>query len=93
MDTDTKNLVTHLLMQAEIEVLLSLTADLAASLGVTQIDGLTINDWFQREKHARVDQILIQFEDKDPSVAAFLLNLIDESRERLRKKSPPADNP
>lgn len=72
-----------LVQQAEIEVLLSLCSSLAGRLHMTRIDGLSIVDWFQREKQKQVDVMLIEFEDKDPGVAAFLQTIVDESRKRI----------
>lgn len=79
-------LANSLVQQAQIDVLLFLVRALAERLGVTQIDDLSIMDWFQREKHAQLEAILLHFEDKDPGVAAFLQNLIDGSHRHSGEK-------
>ena len=81
-------MAASLVQQAEIEILLSLCRSLADRLGIAQIDGLSIEDWFQREKQQKVDEILLQFENKNPVVAAYLQNIIDQSRKRIGDLPP-----
>jgi hypothetical protein len=43
-----------LVQQAQIEVLLSLCRSLGARMGITEMDGLPIIDWFQRKSSLKV---------------------------------------
>ena len=78
-----------LVQQAQIDVLLSLCRSLGERIGVTEIDRLPLVDWFQREKLAQVETMLIQFEDKNPGVAACLQGIVDESQRRIGEEPTP----
>jgi hypothetical protein len=80
-------MASSLVQESQIEVLLSLCQIMATRSGLTEIKGLSILDWFQREKQSRVDAILLELEDKDPAVAAFLQSVVDNSRRRLERGS------
>lgn len=75
-----------LVQQAEIEVLLFMLKKLMKALGVPTIDGLTVTDWFQKEKIKHLESILIDIEDKNPGSAAYLQSIIDASKRRRGDK-------
>jgi hypothetical protein len=77
-----------LIQQAEIEILLSLCRQLAERLGIDPFHGLSAVDWFQREKLAQLEATLIEMEDKNPTTAAYLQQIIDESRKRIGDLPP-----
>jgi hypothetical protein len=72
-------LAGSVLAQAQIDNLLTLVDFLAKSLGLRELDGLSIRDWFQKEKGDQVERILLHFEDQNPGAAAFLQSLIDRN--------------
>jgi hypothetical protein len=72
---------------ASIEALLFLCRSIAQRSGISEIDGLPIDDWFQRQKHLQLEDILLRAEDRDPGYAALLQSLVDESRKRLEGDS------
>jgi len=80
-------MVSSMVQQAETEVLLDLCLRLAERLGIREIDGLPLVDWFQREKVARMDGMLIDLEDTSPAIAAQFQTIIDACKKRLDKKS------
>ena len=80
-------MVTSMVQGAETEVLLGLCQLFARRLGIQEIDGLPLVDWFQREKVARMDSMLIGLEDKDPGIAAQFQSVIDDCKRRLGEKS------
>ena len=69
-------------MQAQVEVLRDLVFVVAEQLGISSVDGLSLPAWFQREKLARLEHILIRFEDRNPEVAAWLQELVDAKRDK-----------
>ena len=81
-------MVTSMVQGAETEVLLELCQILARRLGIQEIDGLPLIAWFQREKVARMDSMLIGLEDRSPALAAQFQTIIDDCKRRLDKKSP-----
>ena len=44
---------------ASIEALLFLCKTLAAQCGISQIDGLSIEDWYHRQKQLQLEDILL----------------------------------
>jgi len=76
-------MVSSMVQQAETEVLLSMCEMLARRLGIDKIDGLTLTDWFQREKVSRMDVMLIELEDKNPALAAKFQKIVDDCKKRL----------
>ncbi len=76
-----------LIQAAQIDNILTLLELFGKHLGVEVIEGLSIRDWFQKEKEDQVERILIHFEDQDPGVAAFLQQIVD--RRRARNEQPP----
>jgi hypothetical protein len=76
-------MASTIVAQACIESLLLLCRTLANQCGVSKIDGLAIADWFQRQKHLQLEDILLKHENSDPGYAALLQSLVDESRKRL----------
>jgi hypothetical protein len=91
MANETDEVVNRLLamsltQQAQIEILLTLVEEIGRKNGVSEIDGLSIREWFQKTKLAAVDRMLIEEEDKNPAVAAFLQKIMDESDRRLGGK-------
>ncbi len=79
-------MVTGMVQGAETEALLELCQVLARRLGIREIDGLPLIDWFQREKVARMDSMLIDLEDKNPALAAQFQTIIDDCKRRLGDK-------
>ena len=73
-------LASNVLQQAQIENLLTMFEFLGKHVGLKTLDGLSIRDWFQKEKVDQTERILIHFEDKNPAAAALLQNFIDEKR-------------
>jgi hypothetical protein len=80
-------MVTGMVQGAETEALLELCQVLARRVGVHEIDGLALIDWFQREKVARMERMLIDLEDKNPAIAAQFQSIIDDCKRRLGEKS------
>jgi len=74
------------IQQAQIENLLTLIDFFGTHLGLREIDGLSLRDWFQKEKFDQVERIMIHFEDLSPGAAALLQRLIDK---RLSKDESP----
>jgi len=79
-------LAANLVQSAQIDNLLALVQLLSKRIGLTNIEGLSLRDWFQKEKEDQIERILIHFEDKNPSAAAFLQQMLDNSR---NKDEPP----
>ena len=82
-------MASEVVTQASIESLLFLCRTLATHCGISQIDGLSIEDWFQRQKHLQLEDILLKHENRDPGYAALLQSIVDESRKRLEGDNPP----
>ena|ERR1700757_5032385 len=70
-------LAGSVLMQAQLDNLLTLVDLLGRNLGLKELEGLSIRDWFQKEKFDQLERILIHCEDQNPEAAAFLHSLID----------------
>jgi hypothetical protein len=70
-------LASTVLQQAQIDNLLTLFEFLAKHLGLNMLDGLSIRDWFQKEKVDQTERILIDFENQNPAAAALLQSFID----------------
>jgi len=81
-------MIACLTQQAQIEVLLSLCCRMAKQLGIDPFNGMSAENWFLREKLAQLETMLIEIEDKSPTNAAFLQNIIDESRRRTGELPP-----
>jgi hypothetical protein len=73
-------LASNVLQQAQIENLITLFEFLGKHVGLSTIDGLSIRDWFQKEKVDQTERILIHFENQNPGAAALLQLFIDEKR-------------
>jgi hypothetical protein len=74
---------------AQIDSLLTLAERVCKHVGINEIEGLSIRDWFQKEKIEQLERILIHFENQDPGVAASLQNILD----RHRAKDQPGSEP
>jgi hypothetical protein len=81
-------LAGSLVLQAQVEVLLSMCTLLARRLEINELDGLSLDDWFHREKQKQIDALLISVEDGNPAVAAILQTIVDESRKRMGEEPP-----
>jgi hypothetical protein len=75
-----------LLAQADIAALLHLCDAVASKLGVTEIEGLAVIDWYNRQRRAELDRLLLESEDMNPWLGALLQQRIDEAK---RRSSPP----
>jgi|688.fasta_scaffold531433_1 hypothetical protein len=73
-------LAANVVQSAQIDNLLALVVLIFERLGLTALEGLSVRDWFQKEKMDQIERILIHFEDKNPSVAALLQQMLDNSR-------------
>ena len=54
-----------------------LILDLFRKAGLDDVDGVQISDWWAREMKTRTDEKLIQMEDSDPGMAAYMQDLMD----------------
>jgi len=76
-------MATIVVQGASIEALLFLCRSIAQRSGISQIDDLPVNDWFQRQKQLQLDDVLIHTENRDPGYAALLQSIVDESQRRI----------
>lgn len=67
----------NFMRRAQFDVLFSVVEILCDRLGVAQLEGVPMRAWFQREKREQLERILIECEDHDPGVAAFIQREID----------------
>lgn len=79
-------MASALISQVQAELLLSLIETVAGRTNCTQIDGMPLRDWFQKQKVEQLQKALIAIEDSAPAAAAHLQKQIDESERRLREK-------
>ena len=63
--------------------LLSLVEFLVASSGVTVLDGVSVQKWYQKQRLVELEKFLIRLEDVDPGAAALLQREIDFVRKPL----------
>ena len=75
-----------LLGQIHSEVMLTLLEEVAKRSGMTQIEGQSIRDWFQKTRLTELQSALIKIEDSSPAVAAYLQSQFDESERRIKEK-------
>jgi hypothetical protein len=54
-----------------------LIVDLFKKLGLNEMEGLPIGEWWKVATRQHLQTVLITFEDKDPGAAAFLQSLVD----------------
>ena len=73
---------------ASIEALLFLCRSVAQRSNVSEIDGLPLDDWFQRQKLLQLEEVLLRIEDRNPGYAALLQSIVDESRKRVGGPPP-----
>jgi hypothetical protein len=76
-------MATIAIQGASIEALLLLCRRIAQRSGTSEIDGLPIDDWFQRQKLLQLEDVLIHTESREPGYAALLQSIVDESRSRI----------
>ncbi len=62
---------------ADSETMLLLCKRISDSIGIEAIDGLSVIDWFNREKVRRLQKALEDIETTSPSLAAMLSETID----------------
>ncbi len=74
---DTGQFATILEAHAGIMALVSFCMRIAAKVGLTEIDGLTLGDWWRAELKVRRQGLLEATEDGDPALAARLQQYID----------------
>ena len=91
IDPDSKLFLNHtstvMAQQAAINALLELCMILAGRAGLQQIEGLSLLDWFQKQKLEHMENMMIRIEDLDPALAAKLQLAIDELKKgKLWKK-------
>src|SRR4051812_39702856 len=67
-----------LIIQAQIDNLLTLIDFFGTHLGLKELGGLSLRDWFQKEKFDQLERILIHFEDQNPIAAALLQSFVDK---------------
>lgn len=80
---------SNLVLGAQVDNLLTLVEFLSERMGVKDVEGLPVRDWFDKEKGEQIERILIHLEDKNPTVAAFLQQTIDNS---CKESDPPRTN-
>jgi hypothetical protein len=79
MDEIEHILTSQEITTARIDVLEHLIGVLCSRIGIQNLDGMSIRDYFQSEKFAQLERIMIGYENQNPTVAAYLSNLIDEA--------------
>ena len=67
---------------ADTETMLLLAKILADHVGLKEIDGLPIFDWYNREKFRRLDALMLNLEDASPGLAAAIQYRIDDARRK-----------
>jgi hypothetical protein len=70
-------IATDFIRRAQFDVLFSLVEALWDRAGVAQLEGMPMRAWFQREKREQLERMLIECEDLNPGVAAFVQREID----------------
>ncbi|HRH94849.1 MAG TPA: hypothetical protein PLB55_02890 [Prosthecobacter sp.] len=63
---------------ADFDALMDLVLVLAERAGVTELDDVPLRDWWRRRSRERLEMLLLEFEDKNPAVAAHLQKLLDD---------------
>ena len=56
------------IVQADFSTLLRLLAAIAETFGVQDVDGLSIYDWFNRERRLQMERELLRIGDTDPEL-------------------------
>lgn len=64
---------------ASFDALLDLVEQLAVQAGVPELEGLPLRQWWADRKTRNLKKMLLEFEDKNPMVAAHLLEWIEQS--------------
>ena len=57
--------------------LLGVTLAIAKHIGLNELDGLPIQNWYEKQRLAELEKFLIEVEDADPALAAALQQQID----------------
>lgn len=70
-------IATNFIQRARFDVLFSMVEALYDRAGASSLEGMSVREWFQREKHEQLERILIECEDHDPAAAAFVQREID----------------
>ena len=73
-------MVGQLLVKTDLDTLLLLCQELAQRAGVEAIEGLSVVEWYCRERLRRLDELLFALEDDNPAEAAILQERIDAIR-------------
>ena len=76
---------------AAIDTQYAILRCIAKQLGLTELDGLPLEEWYQKSKFERVEKTLLETEERSPGLAARLQTIWDEHGLRKTQQPPPGD--
>lgn len=65
-------------LYADNSALLSLSVSIALHVGLTELDGVPLQQWYEQKRRGFAQKILLQIENDDPSAAAALQKVVDD---------------